>query len=340
MNISELTSKIESLPADEQNIVYNQLLSLVNELSIDIKTIQSHQKSSESCHCPHCKSSDTIKIGFQYGVQRYACKACKRNYRDTTGTFNAGMRKGKGETMKLYMKQFIAGKSLRECARIAQISLPTSFKWRHRILAALESAQNQTILKGIVESDDLFITYSQKGERNLDRAPRKRGKGMFESKKRGITDQKVAIVVSQDGKGSKHLQVATRGRISAEDLDSILKDKIEPNSILCSDTHHSYVAFAERNNIEHKTIKAGAKELIKEGKYHVQHVNQTGKELKEWLEKFNGVSTKYLQQYLNWFAVKKQIERATIPLKTLLLTVCMSYQAIEVLKRIPSLKYI
>jgi hypothetical protein len=60
-----------------------------------------------------------------------------------------------------------------------QISLPTSFKWRHRILAALESSQNQVVLKGIVESDDMFITYSQKGQRNLDREPRKRGKGML-----------------------------------------------------------------------------------------------------------------------------------------------------------------
>ena len=75
--------------------------------------------------------------------------------------------------------------------------------------------------------------------------------------------------------------------------------------------------------------------MVKEGKYHVQHVNQTGSELKKWLEKYNGVSTKYLQQYLNWFAIKEQIENATIPLKALLLTVCACYQTIEILKNIP-----
>ena len=340
MDISLLESKIKSLPVDEQNLIYNQLLSLVSDLSIDITSIQSKQKNTESCHCPHCKSGNTKKIGFQYGVQRYCCKACGRNYRDTTGTFNAGMRKGKGEHMKVYMKHFIAGESLRVCAKYAEISLPTSFKWRHRILAALESSQNQVVLKGIVESDDMFMTYSQKGQRNLDRAPRKRGKGMFEPKKRGISQDKVAVIVSQDRKGSKHLKVATRGRISTANLEEVLKDKIAPNSILCSDTHHSYISFATKNNIEHKTIKASAKELVKDAKYHVQHVNQTGSELKKWLDQFNGVSTKYLQQYLNWFAIKKQIENATIPLKLLLVTICTSYEVINVLKNIPNLKYI
>lgn len=73
----------------------------------------------------------------------------------------------------------------------------------HRSLAGLELSQNQMILRGIVEGDDLFITYSQRGQRNLDRASRKRSKGMFEPKKRGISDEKVAVVVSQHRKGSK-----------------------------------------------------------------------------------------------------------------------------------------
>lgn len=71
--------------------------------------------------------------------------------------------------------------------------------------------------------------------------------------------------------------------------------KLLPKSILCTYSHHSYMWFASKNNIEHKTIKAIAKELVKENKYHVQHVNQTG-ELKKWLEQYNEVSTKYLQQ--------------------------------------------
>ena len=70
MDISILESKIKAFPLDEQNVVYNQLLNLVADLSIDISSIQTQQKSTKSCHCPHCKSSNAKKIGFQYGIQR------------------------------------------------------------------------------------------------------------------------------------------------------------------------------------------------------------------------------------------------------------------------------
>lgn len=340
MIIQELQNRIEGLTEEDQDLILSQLLRMISELDVDIPTLQNSQKESESRHCPHCSSSKTIKIGKQHGVQRYSCKSCKHDFRASTGSFVAGLKKGKGERLKLYLRHFIAGKSIRYCATACGISVPTSFKWRHRILAALQKVQDATVLEGIVESDDVFVTYSQKGQKKLSRPSRKRGQGVFEPKKRGISDEKVAIIVSHDRKGNKHLQVATRGRISEQSLNKVLKDKITPDSILCSDTHHSYIAFANSNKLEHKTVKAGAKEFVKEGKYHIQQVNQTSAELKKWLDGFNGVSTKYLQNYLNWFSVLKRIEKANIPIKELALILCASFEAIDVLKKIPLLPYI
>ena len=193
----------------------------------------------------------------------------------STGTFNARMRKGKGELLKLYLKSFIAGDSIRKSAQMCDITFQTSFRWRHRILASLEMQQSNTVLDGIVESDDVFVTYSQKGQRNLIRQPRKRGKGIFEVKKRGISEEKVAIVISQDRKDHKHLKVATRGRISENDLKQVLDGVIKRESILCTDSHPSYVAYAKREKLEHKTIKPSAKQYVREGKYHMHYVNQT-----------------------------------------------------------------
>lgn len=340
MNLQDLQSRIESLSINDQNLIINQLANLISELDISITDIQNMKKEAESRHCPHCSSSNTIKIGKQYGVQRFSCKNCKHDFRASTGSFVAGLKKGKGEKLKLYLRHFIAGKSIRYCATACEISVPTSFNWRHRILAALQKQQELTVLEGIVESDDVFLAYSQKGQKNLTRPARKRGKGALEPKKRGISDEKVAVIISHDRQGKKHLQVATRGRISEENLNEVLKDKIAAESILCSDTHHSYIAFANRNKIEHKTVKASAKEFVKEGKYHIQHVNQTATELKRWLNGFNGVSTKYLQNYLNWFSVIKRLEKASIPIKELVLMTCASFEAITVLKNIPKLPYI
>jgi transposase-like protein len=250
------------------------------------------------------------------------------------------MKKGKGELLKLYMKSFISGDSLRKSAKECSITLQTSFNWRHRILAALQTQQSKIILDGIVESDDVFVPFSQKGQRNLDRAPRKRGQGIFETKKRGISDDKVAIIISHDRKDQKHLQVSTRGRVSEEDIKDVLDGKLTEGSILCTDSHPSYKAYAKSSKIEHKTIKANAKQYVKEGKYHIQHVNQTANELKKWLDGFNGVSTKYLQNYLNWFSVLKRIKHSPIPLRELVVMLCASFNAIDIIRSIPKLSYI
>ena len=112
----------------------------------------------------------------------------------------------------------------------------------------------------------------------------------------------------------------------------MLEGKISKESILCSDSHPSFVEYAKTNKIEHKTIKANAKIYVTEGKYHIQHVNQTANEMKQWLDGLNGVATKYLPNYLNWFSVLKRLEKAQIPLRELSTMVCASFEAIYVLK--------
>ena len=103
----------------------------------------------------------------------------------------------------------LAGYSLEICAKLTGISKQTSFDWRHKILSALGKFQKEQMLSGIVERDDVFIEFSEKGNRNLERELRKRGKSVFVINKKGINNDKVAILISCDRKGNKHLQVAT-----------------------------------------------------------------------------------------------------------------------------------
>ncbi len=51
-------------------------------------------------------------------------------------------------------------------------------------------------------------------------------------------------------------KVATRGRISKKDLDTILKGKLDKADVLWSDSHRGYGAFARANElITNLTIK-------------------------------------------------------------------------------------
>ena len=53
-------------------------------------------------------------------------------------------------------------------------------------------------LAGIVEADETFVLESRKGERKLDRKPRRRG---GKARKRGLSREQVPILVAADRAG-------------------------------------------------------------------------------------------------------------------------------------------
>ena len=87
----------------------------------------------------------------------------------------------------------------------------------------------------------------------------------------------------------------------------VFEDKIEKDTILCTDSHRSYTAFARSKELNHQKIKANKGQYVKDQVFHVQNVNNLSKRLKSWMHQFNGVSTKYLQNYLNWFLVLEKL---------------------------------
>ena len=141
------------------------------------------------------------------------------------------------------------------------------------------------------------------------RRPGKRG---GKSDKRGVNGDHVAVIATQDRKSALDLTVATLGRIGKADIGSAIGDRLKKGAaILCTDAHRSYNAFARDIGVEYHPLNASKGERVKEGIYHVQHVNSTHNRLKKWIgNTFWGVSTKYLQQYLDWHRAKERIKRS------------------------------
>lgn len=83
-----------------------------------------------------------------------------------------------------------------------------------------------------------------------------------------------------------------------QELERLYDGRVGDNSIFCTDSHKSYVQFAKDCSLEHKRIQRGKH---KEGIYHIQHINAVHSKLKKWMNKFNGVATKYISNYLYWF---------------------------------------
>lgn len=54
-------------------------------------------------------------------------------------------------------------------------------------------------------------------------------------------------------------------------------------------------------NIVHKRIIANDNKRIVDDIYHIQTLNNFMKRWKEWMVRFNGVGTAYLEHYIAWF---------------------------------------
>jgi hypothetical protein len=122
----------------------------------------------------------------------------------------------------------------------------------------------------------------------MKRKSRKRGK---EVKKRGLSNEQVAI----DRQGNLIMELLCKGRMTHQEFERLYEGRVGDNSIFCTDSHKSYVQFTQDFSLDHKRIKRGKH---KEGIYHIQHINVKHSKLKKWMNKFNGVATKYISNYI------------------------------------------
>ncbi len=137
----------------------------------------------------------------------------------------------------------------------------------------------------------------------MNRIGRKRGD---KSTTRGISSDQVAVIVIADRSGSMDLTVATLGRIANSDIDNAIGNRIMKESILCADGHVSYNGFAKDNNLSLVVLSADLKQHVKQGVCHIQNINSLHNRIKKWIDStFWGVSTKYLQNYLNWYKMQE-----------------------------------
>ena len=127
------------------------------------------------------------------------------------------------------------------------------------------------------------------------REARKRGK---EINTIGISKEFACVLCGVDRLGNLYTGLIYDGRPKYTDINRTLLNVVEENSILCTDKHRSYISFAAQHNFELHQIRDGRKTM---DIYNIQRVNAFHSSLKRWINKFNGVSTKYLTNYLFWY---------------------------------------
>ena len=76
--------------------------------------------------------------------------------------------------------------------------------------------------------------------------------------------------------------------------------------MLCTDGNLPYIGIAKELNVDHKRLISLDNERVIDGIYHIQTLNNYMKRWKTWLNRFHGVGTEYIENYLSWFRFIEQ----------------------------------
>ena len=244
--------------------------------------------------CPHCQGTELFLHGQANGLQRYRCQACRRTFNALTGTALARLRKK--DKWLGFSGALVASQALRPAAATLEVHRNTALRWRHRFLSGIKADRAPT-LKGITEADETYVLESRKGCRKLERAPRCRGS---KASKPGLSGERVCILVARDRAGQTLDWVTGRGQMSKAQLSSALQPVLAKDALLVSDGNPTYRYFAQDAGISHDAINLSAGVRVN-GAVHIQNVNAYHGRLKQWLHRFHGVVTHYLDHYLGWY---------------------------------------
>ncbi len=118
------------------------------------------------------------------------------------------------------------------------------------------------------------------------------------------------VQIARDRHGTT-LSVCLNG-LDTSSIEAALGPHIAPDAVLVSDGKYAYRELAKAHGLMHHFLIASAGER-RRGQYHIQNVNAYTSRLKQWIARFNGVSTRYLDSYLTWHRMIDSIGKKLTP---------------------------
>lgn len=336
--VSDIIKMIATLSDKEKDEIKLALTNGAN-ITMSLNTLATESRFANGRVCPLCGSVHVVRNGHQAdGTQRYMCRDCKKSFVATTNSVVSGTRKSLS-VWERYICCMMLGLSIRKSAEACGIHRNTAFYWRHKVLDAVRKSSEDMRLEGIVEIDEAFFPVSYKGNHKnsksfkMPREPHMRGGQVH---KRGLSREQSCVPCAVDRNGLCVSKVSNLGRASTKDIHSVLDGKIDVDSTIVTDKMNSYVRFAHSNNIVLVQVKNGRG---KKGIYDLQHINSYHSKLKKFMAKFNGVSTKHLDNYLAWSGfvnyAKEADDEKRNELLSIILTVPMRSVCREISGRSP-----
>lgn len=275
-----------------------------------------YDEDSRKTHfvCPVNYHHHITKYGYARGhIPRYKCRECGGPpYHGLVGSilYNKQMPLDK---LHLFIGFLIQGMPALQIAERCNLDKDTANEWRHLIFYAVGILLKGVKLTGTIEADETYFPTSYRGKNVINtegvlRPARVRG-GV--AKREDTYKDKIGVVCAVDEKRQCVARVTGIGMPTALRIATALGDAIDVNhdGYFVTDGGRALAAFAKMHKLNHLQLISQEKDgeyrpgirWINDVQYSVQNVNAMHSSMIRTLRKYSGVSTKYLQGYLDMF---------------------------------------
>ena len=283
---------LSSLPPESRARAIEDIRAIISEAVFGL--------GEDASVCPRCGGSDLVKNGHTAaGTQRYKCKGCGCVFASCGGRI-FGLTKLPLNIWMKYAECFVSGVSTYKAAALLDVSQPTSWYMRCRVLQALRSHVPSFEVKDGMscQLDGIYFDESFKGVslKNYGGAmPRPPRHSSSAGAKRGISDDKVCVLTGVNDMGDFYYDVACRGAMTVGIAESLLESRICEGAIVNTDKHRAYARVMSDLKVAfHDAVSAADSD-------HLKRINDIHSAIRAFLNEFKGISTKWLQGYLAWF---------------------------------------
>jgi transposase-like protein len=301
--------EFEGMTADELREVVEALQAMVVRAAAG--------PEAEPGECPHCECGRFVKSGRDKrwrggkvveSTQRYKCLRCGRTFTRRTNSLLALSKLGV-ETWTRFVELECRRATLAECAAELGVSEPTAHHVRMRLCELMGAAAPDP---GCGDGDGCQVdgTYPSESMKGMGRRgaemPREPHRTGHDVRTRGISDEKVCVLVGVGEGGRDLCEVCDRGRPTDARVRACLEGRVGSGAAVSTDDHQAYArvlpGLGVANHLVFPSDGSAGDGLFR--------VNAAHQRLKDFLGGFNGVSTRYLQPCCGWHRFLEHVRHA------------------------------